>query len=72
MYGDFCDCFRFLFQSISVTVSSEMSRESVELVEDKDELSSIYMDCFTDSQVKNISETSFYPLSDTVCHVFPK
>ena len=40
----------FEFQAISLVISSELSNEVVEIVEDKTELSTIHVDCFSDSQ----------------------
>lgn len=42
--------FPFDVQGISVVLSSELTKDSVELIEDKEDLSCIYADCFSDSQ----------------------
>lgn len=42
--------FPFDVQGISVVLSSELTKDVLEIVEDKDEISTIYVDCFSDSQ----------------------
>jgi hypothetical protein len=44
------ECFA-LFQGISMVLSSELTKDVLTIVEDKDEISTIYVDCFSDSQV---------------------
>ena len=38
------------FQAISLVISSELSKDILEIQEDKKELSTIHVDCFSDSQ----------------------
>lgn len=39
-----------VLQAISIVISSELLKDTVEILEDKTELSSIHVDCFSDSQ----------------------
>ncbi|XP_060558061.1 acetylcholine-gated ion channel acc-4-like [Ruditapes philippinarum] len=42
--------FPFDVQGISMVLSSELTKDVLTIVEDKDEISTIYVDCFSDSQ----------------------
>ncbi|XP_045184248.2 acetylcholine-gated ion channel acc-4-like [Mercenaria mercenaria] len=42
--------FPFDVQGISMVLSSELTKDVLDIVEDKEEISSIYVDCFSDSQ----------------------
>lgn len=53
---------------MSVTITSELTKESLSIVEDKDELSSIYVDCFSDSQVSHVSPRHIVTWSH--CHAY--
>ena len=56
----------FKFQAISLVISSELSKEVIEIQEDKTELSTIHVDCFSDSQewtLHNFVELSPFDIS---------
>ena len=44
-------CNVHISQALSVVISSELGKQSVNIIEDTKEVSNIYVDCFSDSQV---------------------
>ncbi|KAL4216646.1 hypothetical protein ACF0H5_024369 [Mactra antiquata] len=63
--------FPFDVQCISLVLSTDLTEDSVEFVEDTQELSSIYVDCFSDSQeweLHNFVELESFSISSQFTH----